>query len=81
MDAVNLGSMMLSWMLLLRQATGVEDTDTSSFITLAASEGPPRHLGPVVPVSLQDIQANGNVDDEWAAWYLQGIIFYDEKLE
>ena len=33
------------------QATGVEDTDTSSSITLAASEGPLRQLGPVVPVS------------------------------
>jgi hypothetical protein len=31
-------------------------------------EGPPAELGPVVPVSLQDIQKAG--DDEWAAWYL-----------
>ena len=42
-------------------------------------EGPPAELGPVVPVSLQDIQKAG--DDEWAAWYLQGIIFYEDDLE
>jgi hypothetical protein len=44
-----------------------------------ADYGPPSELGPVVPVSIQDIQAAG--DNEWAAWYLQGIVFYDDKLE
>jgi hypothetical protein len=44
-----------------------------------ADYGPPYELGPVVPVSIQDIQAAG--DDEWAAWFLQGIVFYDDELE
>ncbi len=39
----------------------------------------PPELGPVVPVSIQDIQDAG--DGEWAAWYLQGIVFYDAELE
>jgi hypothetical protein len=41
--------------------------------------GLPSELGPVVPVSIQDIQNAG--DGEWAAWYVQGILFYDEELE
>jgi hypothetical protein len=61
------------------QPTSAEDTATQNPIPLAASEGPPLQLGPVVSVSLQDIQEAGC--DEWTAWYLQGIIFYDEELE
>lgn len=40
---------------------------------------PPSELGPFVPVSLHDIQRDGG--DEWAAWYLQGVLFYDDELE
>ncbi len=60
-------------------SAGVEDTTTQSPTLMAASDEPPPQLGPVVTVSLKDIQDAG--DDEWAAWYLQGIIFYDGELE
>jgi hypothetical protein len=42
-------------------------------------EGFPSELGPVVSVSRQDLQNAG--DSEWAAWFLQGIIFFDDELQ
>ncbi len=68
-------------------STDIEDTATQNTTLMAASdELPPQlgsdelppQLGPVVTVSLKDIQDAG--DGEWAAWYLQGIIFYDGEL-
>jgi hypothetical protein len=59
-------------------AIGAEDAAIPTPILVDESEGLPLQIGPVVSVSLQDIQNAGS--DEWAAWYLQGIIFYDEEL-
>ncbi len=36
-------------------------------------------LGKVEAVSLAEIESTGN--DEWTAWCLQGVLFYDEDLE
>jgi hypothetical protein len=36
-------------------------------------------LGKVEPVSLSDIESSGN--DEWTAWCLQGVLFYDDDLD
>ena len=36
-------------------------------------------LGKVEPVSLLDIESSGN--DEWTAWCLQGVLFYDAELD
>ncbi len=52
---------------------------SSAEVILNAEMGPPPDVGPVVSVALQDIQNAGN--DEWAAWYLQGILFYEDELE
>ena len=52
---------------------------SSAAVVLDAERGPPPDVCPVVTVTLQDIQNAGN--DEWAAWYLQGILFYEDELE